>query len=77
MQTFTYAYLPAVLPRGSRATERMTSRVMKAIRNSRKRNLALREIRALDDHALRDIGLTRSQAASVVDGLLARSGRTT
>lgn len=74
MQHFTYAYLPAVLPREGRATKRPFSRVINAIRRSRKRRVALREIRALHDDTLRDIGLTRSQATSVVNSLLAQSG---
>ena len=76
MQHFTYAYLPAVLPREGRVTKRPISRIMNAIRTSRKRSIALREVRALDDDTLRDIGLTRSQATSVVDSLLAKSGTT-
>jgi uncharacterized protein YjiS (DUF1127 family) len=76
MHHFTHAYLPAVLPRQGRATKSSSSRIMNAIRNSRKRSIALRELRALDDSTLRDIGLTRSQATSVVDSLLAQSGKT-
>ena len=70
MQQFTYAYLPAVLPRAPRFTNGLASRVVDTIQASGKRRAAIRELAAMDDHALRDIGLSRSQIRSVVDDLL-------
>jgi uncharacterized protein YjiS (DUF1127 family) len=75
MHHFTHAYLPAVLPRENRITNHLFSRAVGAIRTSRKRRAAIRELRQVNEHMLRDIGMSRSQIPTVVDGLLGRSTR--
>jgi len=45
-------------------------RVFAGIRRWRQRNQAIRELSALSDPQLQDIGLTRSEIVTAVDGLL-------
>ena len=72
MQVFTDAYLPALSPRETRVSDNLATRFMKAIRTSHRRGVSVRELKSMDDHALRDIGLDPSQIRSVVDDMLIR-----
>ena len=73
MNHVTAAYVTTLVPQ---ASSRPVSTDDNALRTWRKRRIAIRELGALDDHTLKDIGLSRSQIPAVVEGLLDRS-RTT
>lgn len=45
-------------------------RMMAELRRRRQRNASIRELMALDDHQLADIGLLRSEIPEVVDELV-------
>ena len=49
---------------------RVTRKALQAVADWRNRQVALREILALDDRMLRDIGLSRADAWAAVDGTL-------
>ena len=70
MNHVTAAYVTTLVPQ---AGPRPVSTDDNALRTWRKRRIAIRELRALDDHTLKDIGLSRSQIPSVVEGLLDQS----
>lgn len=71
MTHLTAAYVTTLVPNPSRHTVGANDN---ALPSWRKRRIAIRELRALDDHTLNDIGLSRSQIPAVVDGLLDQSG---
>src|SRR6201988_5357473 len=51
---------------------RVTRKALQAVADWRNRQVAPREILALDDRTLRDIGLSRADAWAAVDGTLGR-----
>lgn len=62
------------LSRLFRAALRPVARLARGIAQARRRGAAIRQLSALDDHLLGDIGITRGQIPAVVDGLQARTG---
>ncbi|HET6518975.1 MAG TPA: DUF1127 domain-containing protein [Geminicoccaceae bacterium] len=62
------------LTRGARGPVRLIGRIVAEWRCRRRRAAALRELRAWDDRALKDIGLTRGEIRAAVDGELDRVG---
>ena len=70
MNYATAAYVTTLVPQ---ASPRPVSANDSAFNTWHKRRIAIRELRALDDHTLKDIGLSRSQIPSVVEGLLDQS----
>ncbi|MFQ5935896.1 MAG: DUF1127 domain-containing protein [Acidiferrobacterales bacterium] len=70
MNYATAAYVTTLVPQTG---PRPVSATDSVFDTWRKRRTAIRELRALDDHTLKDIGLSRSQIPSVVEGLLAQS----
>ena len=70
MNYATAAYVTTLVPQTSPHPVSATDSVFKTWR---KRRIAIRELSALNDHTLKDIGLHRGQIPSVVDGLLAQS----
>jgi len=61
----------ADLPRGSGVTGALRN-TAQAVRTWNKRRLAIRELHALSDRQLADIGLIRGDIESVVDKMLAK-----
>lgn len=53
---------------------RLMGRAFERWRERRQRRAAIAELQALDDRALRDIGLTRGEIIAAVDGLVHRGG---
>lgn len=53
----------------------ITARMFFAIRNWRSRRAAIRQLNALNDHMLLDIGLERGDIPRVVDGLTGTEDR--
>ncbi len=53
------------------AVEDAVARLVERFRADKRRRLTIRELSALDDHTLRDIGLQRSQIRSVAHALAA------
>ena len=60
----------------ARVTGRALSRALKGLRAWHTRRVAVRELQALGDHALKDIGLDRGGIRSVVQDMI-ESGATT
>jgi uncharacterized protein YjiS (DUF1127 family) len=56
--------------RAAVALPRVTRQALQAVADWRNRQVALREILALDDRMLQDIGLSRADAWAAVDGTL-------
>lgn len=61
-----------VLAGASRLARRMLDAGLAAQRRARLRRQALRDLRALDDHLLADLGLSRPQLDAVASGLMQR-----
>ena len=66
---YSYRTINAVEALAGRVA-RTVRRAAAAIRASRQRRSAIRELMSLDDRALKDIGLHRSEIRSVVDDLM-------
>ena len=62
---------PAFAPRGSSFLAKLGAVMRTAIEN-RQRYVAARNLSRLNDYMLKDLGISRSQIPSAVDGLLTR-----
>ena len=69
-QTHTLKALIASLRSAPHRLVALSRKLMQTLLREQRRRATIRELAALDDHALRDIGLNRSQIRTLAEGMI-------